>query len=754
MRTDALAKVLGKTQFAGDIKLPGMLEAKILRSNVPHAVIKAIDIAQAQKMPGVHAVLTGWDIPASNSHGIIIKDEPVLATDKIRKVGEPLALVVAEGPETAKRALEQIVVRLEELPAIFDPEEAMKPGAPWVHEGGNIQSVRKIRKGDVDRAFAMADIVVENIYRTQLAEHAYIEPEAGIGYMDGDILVLMVSTQNPHFDRREVARNLCLPLHKVRVIQAPTGGGFGGKLDVSVQVYLGLAVLKTGRPVRMVFERAESMQSSTKRHPFIIDYKTAATKEGKLLAVDVRIIGDTGAYASYGPGTLTRSAVHATGPYEVPNVKVDSYAIYTNNPTAGAMRGFGVQQLAFAHEQQMDLVAEKAGITPYEVRIINALRVGSTTATGQILESSVGIGATLEIAQNNTPKILKRANNLQSGAKRRGIGYGCMWYGIGNTGSANPSSAFVDWMDDGTVHLMVGAADIGQGSNTVLAQIVAEELGVEFNDVLVIAADTLVTPDAGPTSASRQTYISGNAVLLAAREAKKVLLQEAASILGTSAEKLVLKNRQVFLAEGQGLNMALSDLIAGCRKKGKPISGHGWWNPKTSALDPDTGRGAPYGTYAFATQIVEVEVDTGTWQVDVLNIIAAHDVGRAVNPQQVEVQVEGGSVMGLGYGLYEQVIVDNGKLTTPNLATYLIPTAKDTPHIHPFVVEEPAGTGPYGAKGVGEPALIPTAAAIANAICDALGIRFTELPITPQRIIAMASTQSKARMIGGDAEVF
>lgn len=405
IRKDALDKVLGKTQFAADIKLPGMLYAKILRSKVPHAILKSVDTSAAESLPGVYAVLTAKDVPGSNSHGIILKDEPVLAHDKIRKIGEPLAVVAAESEKIAEQALALITVEFEEIPAVFDPEEAMKPDAPKVHEKGNIVQLRKIRKGDVEKAFAEADIVIENVYRTQMQEHAYIEPEAGVAYLDRDVVVLNVSTQNPHFDRKEVSRNLSLPVNKVRIVQTTTGGGFGGKLDISVQVYIALLSIRTKRPVKLVYSREESLVASTKRHPCVIYYKTAADKNGKLLAVDATIIGDTGAYASYGPGTITRSAVHATGPYEVPNVKVDAYTVYTNNPTAGAMRGFGVPQVAFAHEQQMDMLAEKAGINPIQVRLLNALRPGSVTGTGQVLDSGVGIGETINKAYEKAKEI-------------------------------------------------------------------------------------------------------------------------------------------------------------------------------------------------------------------------------------------------------------------------------------------------------------------------------------------------------------
>ena len=397
IRKDALHKVTGKAIFAADIKRPGMLYAKVLRSKVPHAIVEAIDTCKAASYPGVVKVLTADDIPGTNSHGIIVKDEPVLVKDKICRIGDALAVVAAESEKMAEEAVKLIDIKLKELPAVFDPFEAMKPGAPLVHDN-NILKLQKIRKGNIEKGFAAADVIIENVYRTQQVAHSFIEPEAGVAEYDGTNITMWVSTQNTHYDRAEVARTLNMDVSRVRIVQATTGGGFGGKLDISVQCYIALLAYYTGRPVKLVYTREESMICSSKRHPYYIEYKTGATKDGKLTAVQVKIIADTGAYASYGPGVLIRGAVHATGPYEVPNVWADAYAVYTNNPTAGAMRGFGVPQVAFAHESQMNLIAEKLGISPLEIRLRNVLVSGSRTATGQLLKSSIGIKETLEQA--------------------------------------------------------------------------------------------------------------------------------------------------------------------------------------------------------------------------------------------------------------------------------------------------------------------------------------------------------------------
>jgi len=407
LKSDALAKVTGTAIFAADIKRPGMVFAKVVRSEIAHAVIEDIDVAAATATPGVLAVLTAKDVPGTNGVGIIIKDEPVLAGDKIRRRGDALALVVAESEQIAIAAGKKVRVTCKELPAYFDPHAAMAADAVPIHGSSNTLSVRKIRKGDVEAAFAASAVVLEKRYTTQWAEHAYIEPEAGVAEFDGNVITIWVSSQNVHFDRREVARNMGLGVHQIRIVQAVTGGGFGGKLDISVQCYLALAAYKTRRPVKMVWQREESMIASAKRHPYWIDYKVGADAAGKWLALKATVIGDSGAYASYGPAVLTRAAVHATGPYEVPNVHVDAYAVYTNNPQAGAMRGFGVPQMAFAHESHMDLLAEQLGMSPYAIRAVNVLRAGGTTATGQVLDNSVGIGATLDQACAKADKLFR-----------------------------------------------------------------------------------------------------------------------------------------------------------------------------------------------------------------------------------------------------------------------------------------------------------------------------------------------------------
>lgn len=736
-RTGALERLTGKALFAGDIKMEGTLTLLALRSDRPHAVIENVDVSDALKVPGCAAVFTAKDIPGKNRLGIINKDQRLLADDKVRFVGDAVALVAGETLEAAELALKAVRVKYRDLPAVFDPEEALRPGAPAVHEQGNMLGRRVVKRGNPEEAFKHADVIVERVYSTTFIEHTYLEPDAGHSYMDNNgIVVIHASTQNPHYDQKDVATLLGLDESRVRIIQAATGGGFGSKLDLNVQGFLGLATFLLKRPARMVYTREEAFLCTSKRHPMKIHYKSAATKDGRLLAADIRMVGDTGAYASYGLAVVSRAAVHATGPYEIPNVYSESVFAYTNNPMAGAMRGFGVPQVAFAHESQMDLLAEALCISPLEIRLKNCYRIGSLTATGQELSASVGIGATLDALAPymETKPILGPSSG--NPYVRRGRGLASMMYGIGNTGAQNPSTAAVELNLDGTVTLFTGAADIGQGSTTVLAQIAGEVLGLDPRAINVVVADTMYTTSAGATSASRQTYISGNAVVDAAQKLKEVLLTESASILKANRSELTLDDGTVRSRSNPDQIVTFEHLARRAHKVGLPLKWQGYFDPDTTSLDSGTGQGRPYATYAFASHLADVEIDLLTGEVKVLRVVAAHDVGKAVNPQNVEGQIYSGVAMGMGFGLMEEYTP--GK--TESMKDYHIPTCEDMPEIIPIIVEDPEPTGPFGAKGVGEPALIPTAPAILNALADALGIRTYDLPANLERVLKAAVT--------------
>ena len=740
-RVGAIDRLLGRAIFAGDMAREGMVTVLALRSDRPHARILNIDTSAAEKTPGCAGVFTAKDVPGRNRLGIINKDQRLLADDKVRFVGEAVALVAGETLEAAQEALQSIRVEYEDLPAVLDPEEALAPGAAPIHEDGNLLARRMVIKGDADEALKTADVVMERVYSTTFIEHTYLEPDAGMAFIEPDgVLTVYASTQNPHYDQKDVADLLGLEENLVRVIQVATGGGFGSKLDLNVQGFVALAAYRLKRPARMVYTREEAYLCTAKRHPLKIHYTTGATKDGKLVAAKVRIIGDTGAYGSYGIAVTSRAAVHATGPYEVPNVHVESVFAYTNNPMCGAMRGFGVPQVAFAHESQMDLLAQELDMSPLQIRKENVLKKGSRTATGQKLEASVGIESTLDaVAPHYLREILEKPPNPKPHVKR-GVGLGSMIYGIGNTGMRNPSTARIELNDDGGITLFTGAADIGQGSSTVLKQIAASMLGLSVEEVRMVVADTRYTTSAGATSASRQTYISGNAVMDAAKKLKDVLLTEAAMMLRTGREELELENGCVRSIKDPDASVPFTRIVRRAHRTGLPLTWQGYFDPETIPLDPETGQGSPYATYAFATHAAVVEIDTLSGEVRVKKVIAAHDVGKAINPQNVHGQIYSGVAMGVGFAVMEEYIPGS----TESMKDYHIPTAADMPEVTSIIIEDPEPTGPFGAKGVGEPALIPTAPAVLNAIANGLGVRIYDLPANLERVLkASLSMKSK-----------
>lgn len=728
-KVDSLDKVLGQARYGADLSGNEFLYLKVIRSTKPHAKILGIETKEALGVEGVERILTAKDIPGKNLIGTITKDQPVLAWDRVRYIGDPLAIVVAQTMEVAEEAASKVVVAYKDLPCVNTPEKALQLDAPPIHESGNQLIEFHVIKGDVQTGFKEAEVIVERTYETTWVDHAYLEPDAGIAYLDEEGRVTVICpTQNVHYDQKEVAAVLGVPLERIRIIQSATGGGFGGRLDVTVQCFLALAVFHLKRPVKIVYSREEVFQVISKRHPLKITYKSGAKKDGRLTAVEVEILGDTGAYASYGATVGIRSAVHATGPYQVPSVKIRSRMAYTNNPWSGAMRGFGVPQMAFAHESQMDLLAQALGMDPVEIRLRNALAVGSETATGQSLMASVGIGETLKKVRAWRDEHLTNIVQPESDHLRRGIGIGSMWYGIGNTGIANPSTAQMEVHPNGEVYLFTGVADIGQGSDTVLLQIASEALGIPMDEIRLVRADTAQTTDAGATSASRQTYISGNAILQAIRGLKQEILKEAASRLCEVEDDLFIEDGEVRHRKKPCVSIPILEMVKRCQKV---IRGEGSFDPETTRLDPRTGQGAPYATYAFATHLAEVEVDVETGKVRVTRVVASHDVGRAIHPKNVVGQIIGGVAMGVGFALMEEYHPEE----TTSFVNYLIPTSKDVPEVIPMLIEENEPSGPFGAKGVGEPALIPCAPAIINAIADAIGERIYHLPANLERVL-------------------
>lgn len=728
-KVDALGKVLGEVGYGADLPAKEPLCLKVVRSPKSHAKIVRIEMDEALRIPGVERVFTAKDISGKNFVGTITKDQPILCSDRVRYIGDPVALVAAKTSEAAEAAAKKVVVVYEDLPALNHPEEALKLNGPLIHEKGNLLFEFHVTKGDIQKGLRESHLIIEKTYQTTWVDHAYLEPDAGTSFLDEEGRVTVVCpTQNVHYDQKEVASVLGLSLDRVRIIQCATGGGFGGRLDITIQCLLALAVFHLKKPAMIVYSREEVFQVTSKRHPLTIRYKSGVKEDGTLIAVEVEILGDTGAYASYGPTVCTRSAVHATGPYHVPNVKVRSRMVYTNNSWSGAMRGFGVPQMAFAHESQMDLLAQALKIDPLEFRLKNCLRIGSETATGQTLMASVGIGETLRKVKECRDKTNHSGEDPKRPFIKKGVGVGSMWYGIGNTGIANPSTAQMEIDSNGEVRLYIGVADIGQGSDTVLLQIASEGLGIPLKEIRVIRADTALTTDAGATSASRQTYISGNAILDAIKYLKQEAVKEAGLLLSMDEKDLFYEEGKVKARTCLTTSLPVREVA---KRSGKVIKGEGSFDPETTQLDPKTGQGVPYATYAFATHLAEVEVDTETGKVKVKRVVASHDVGRAIHPRNVIGQITGGVAMGMGFALMEEYVPGE----TTSFVNYLIPTSKDIPEVIPILVEENEPSGPFGAKGVGEPALIPCAPAILNAIANAIGERIYQLPANLERVL-------------------
>ena len=729
-RLGGVERVTGAVRFGADQGRPGDLFLACAR--IPDAPwrIEGIDVGPALAVPGVVRVFTARDVPGVNKLGIIpsTRDHEFLADGVVRCAGQAVALVAAETARGALDGAAAVKTKLARLPGVFDMEKALEPGAPLVHQdhpSGNLLDERWVVKGDADAALAGSAVVVEAEYSTGYVEHSAIETEGGRAEIVDGRLVVSACTQNPHYDRQDVARFLGLDEDRVRIIQAETGGGFGGKLDVSVQPYLGLVAWLLKRPCRMVYSREETFLATGKRHPFVMRYVTGADERGRLTAVRAEMVADTGAFASYGLAVCMRAAVHATGPYLVPNVRVRCRMAYTNNPWTGAMRGFGVPQVALAHEGQMDALAARLGMDPLEIRLINALRPGQATATGQVLASGVGIVACLERLRPAW-----KAWRRKAGA-HEGVGLGAMYYGIGNTGVPNPATAQVEWRADDRVVLRTGAADIGQGSDTVLRQLAAARLNVSPDRIELVRGDTDLTTNAGASSASRQTYISGNAVVVAAGALEEIVLNAAQEFLEARRRDLEMRDGLVRVRGVPERSVSVGEISRRLAERGVAARGEGRFDPAVVAMDKATGQGSPYAAYAFAAQAAWAAVDPDTGEVRVKRVAAAHDVGRTIHRRQTLGQICGGVVMGLGMAVMEE----HHPGRTVNFEDYHIPTALDMPRIVPLIVEEAEASGPYGAKGVGEPALIPTAPAVAGAVSAALGRPMRRLPLSLERVM-------------------
>jgi CO/xanthine dehydrogenase Mo-binding subunit/aerobic-type carbon monoxide dehydrogenase small subunit (CoxS/CutS family) len=715
-RVDGAAKVDGTEVFGADHAPDNCLLVRAVRSPFFHAEFRFGDLAAWQAAhAGVAAVLTADDIPGVNCFGTIPQfvDQPALAEKRARLRGEAVALVVGEADVIHGLDLADFPVEWRELPHVLEVEAASQNGAPQLHAGrpANHLTTGVVRCGNVDAAMKSADFTAEVEVTTAYVEHAYIEPEAGIAWMDGDVLTIQACTQAPVMDQIETAKVLALPEDKVRIIPSATGGGFGSKLDVSLQPLIGLAAMVTGQPCRMVYSRNESMTSTTKRHPSRAVAQAGCDKDGHITALRYRGDYNTGAYASWGPTVAGRVPVHASGPYRTPNYDATARAVHTNGPSSGAFRGFGVPQAAIAQEVLYDDLALASGIDRLTFRQKNALQDGDKATFGQVIRST-GIGECLAALRShwNTMRDEVAAFNSDSAEVKRGIGVASCWYGCGNTGLPNPSTIRAGVTPEGQVVLHQGATDIGQGSNTVITQIFADAAGLAMDEIALIGPDTALTPDCGKTSASRQTFVTGRAAEKAGRGLRVKL--DRLSNSGDADWRQMLAGMQ-------------PDAL------GYAISVEETYDPPTTPLD-ENGQGNPYAVYGFGAHLAEVSVDMRLGTVKVLRLIAAHDLGRAINPLLVEGQVEGGVAQGLGMALMEEYIPGR----TENLHDYLIPTMGDMPDVTSIFIEKPEPEGPFGARGLGEHVLIPTAPAILNAIRHASGARLTQVPALPYRVLA------------------
>ncbi|MCJ7694459.1 MAG: xanthine dehydrogenase family protein molybdopterin-binding subunit [Anaerolineaceae bacterium] len=720
-RLDAEAKVTGKALYPGDYSKSDQLYMKILFAKRPHAIVKSINIDEAMALPGVVAIYVAKDVP-NNEYGLIMADQPVLCGpdstnpygDRIRFIGDQIALIIAETDDIASKARELIKVKFEDLPIVSEVMEAMKPESPLVHpeKESNIFCHFRIAKGDIEKAFEKCDVIVEQEYNTPVQEHAYLQPEAGLAYLDKeDRITVVVAGQWTHEDQEQIAHSLNLPLEKIRVIYPAIGGAFGGREDMSVQIVLGLAVLRLhqagiDRPVKIVWNREESILGHHKRHHYVLRSKWGASSSGKILAVEVKIYSDGGAYAYTSTKVLGNATLLATGPYEIENVKVETYAIYTNNIPGGAFRGFGGPQAAFQAEMQINKLAEALQMDPIELRMRNLYREGSIMSVGSPIPKGVTIRETVDLCarevgwQTTKAGWVKKPEEKQTGHVRKGFGFACGYKNIGfSYGAPENCNARLQLIGSNEIEQAIlyhAGAEVGQGSHTAFAQFTAEALGLPFEKVKVVASDTSTSKNSGSASASRLTFMAGNSILGAA---KRVL------------DKWELGERP---AEAE----------------------YTYRPPATTAFAPDTGECTPNFAYGYVAEAVEVEVDTQTGEIRIINVVCANEVGTAINPEQVQGQIEGAIVQATGYSLLENFIQDKGFVKTSLLSTYLIPTILDIPDkVQSLLLETPDPLGPYGARGMAEMPYLPFAAAVIDAVHSATGIWFYEFPLTPERVL-------------------
>ncbi|HBD07745.1 MAG TPA: carbon monoxide dehydrogenase [Syntrophobacteraceae bacterium] len=739
-RFDATAKVTGQERYAIDHYPEGLLWAGVKRAGVPHGIIRGLEVDVARKLDGVMVVLTAADVPGTNRQGIVHKDQPVLADEKVRHCGDAVALVVTENREVLRQALDSIQVDIEPLPGVFSPLAAMQTDAPRVHENGNVLLHAVIGAGNGAAALAECAVVVEDRFEVPCQCHAFLETENGVAWQEPDgRIVLMVSTQAPFRDRFEIAHALGLEVNRLRVISPYLGGGFGGKDGATVQCFLALAAMHTGgRPVKMVWDREESFLAGYKRHPVQMEYRLGAKMDGTLHALQCRLVYDTGAYAHLGGEVLELGMEHAGGPYRIPNTHIEGWCVYTNNPISGAMRGFGVCQVSFAFERMIDLLAQRLAIDPLELRIRNALRQGDRNCAGVTLVHSTGILPCLETLSRHPLWLDRDAWKQAAGPfKQRGVGIAAVFNAMGY-GRGLPDSAIarVELTEKGNFRVFSGVSDMGQGNAATFVQIAGEILCQDESRMELIQPDTDRSHPSGSSSASRTTYTYGNALIQACQELKRKLLHRAQLLLMADEDRglVLVPGRVRHLPSGHEVPL---EGLAAIMPDSDRVGMSQFVMPVSQDV-PDTGKefviGFPHALFSYGAQLVYVEVDQLTGKIDVCQVLAVTEAGRVINPQCFEQQVQGAVAQGIGYAVCEEVAVRDGVILTPDFTNYVLPTALDVPEMESLTVETVEPTGPFGMKGVGEVGVNAPLPAIASGVEDALGLRITRSPMTAERV--------------------
>jgi CO/xanthine dehydrogenase Mo-binding subunit len=740
-RVDSLDKVLGKPIYTMDIVPENALYLKVVRSKQAHALLKRVDVSQAQKYRGVVCVMTARDIPGINESTALLPDKPLLAHNKVRFAGEPVAVIASYDPSIAEEALDLVKIDYEPLPAVYSPIDALKPVAPQVHSKGNIARHMKLRKGNVEEGFKQADLIVDGTYKTQFQEPVPLEPEAGFVIPGPDGSVTCVgSLQSPFHVQTGIAKILSLRPEQVRVIQAATGGAFGPKSDEIPLDILGMAALvavKTRRPAALAYTREESLIGHTKRHPFVITIKAGVKKNGKFTAWEANLVADTGAYASLGPLVVIRALFHSTGPYVIPCVKSDAYCVYTNNTMAGSFRGFGGPQAHFAAESHVEEIAKKLGMDPLDFRLLNMLRPGTLTATSQMVDEACGLEECVKRVVTESDYRMKHEEFAKArGTKRRGLGIAIMYHGnsLGPEGS-DYTAVHMQIDKDGTIRFRTGLTEYGTGALSGLIQIASETMRLPMNLFKLDPPDTDYCSDSGPTVASRTITIGGRATQMVAGKLHETLLRVAGRLLKCASDDLECTDGTYYSRTDRQRSVSYREVVNAAYMQGVSLKESGTFTAPRCEYDPETSQGTTYLQYTYGAVTAEVEVDTETGRVQVLRMITAYDVGKAINPLSLVGQIEGGTVQGLGYAVMEELVHKDGIVVNPNLADYYIPTSLDVPDIKTFIVEYPGHLGPFGAKAIGEPPIVLPAPAVVNAIDNAIGVRLTELPATPDRVL-------------------